>query len=32
MQNRASKIKGTLSFRNREGGGTILVLKVPISG
>jgi signal transduction histidine kinase len=32
MQNRASKIKGTLSFRNRAGGGTVLVLKVPISG
>ena len=31
MQNRADKIKATLNLGNREGGGTVLVLKVPIN-
>jgi two-component system NarL family sensor kinase len=31
MHNRANKIKATLNFRNREGGGAALVLKVPIN-
>jgi two-component system, NarL family, sensor kinase len=32
MRNRADKIKATLNLGNREGGGTVLVLKVPING
>lgn len=32
MKNRAGKIKATLKFRNVEGGGTLIVLKVPING
>jgi signal transduction histidine kinase len=32
MKNRAGKIKATLKFRNVDGGGTLIVLKVPING
>jgi signal transduction histidine kinase len=32
MKNRAGKINAKLRFRNVEGGGTLIVLKVPING